>query len=93
MLPSKEIVNQPSATIIDVRSPMEFESSHVNGAINIPLEYVSTSVEQFKNFSKPVILYCRSGNRSGLALHILKASGVTEAYNGGGLDDMQNLLN
>lgn len=93
MLPSKEIVNQPGATIIDVRSPMEFESSHVNGAINIPLEYVSTSVEQFKNFSKPVILYCRSGNRSGLALHILKASGVTEAYNGGGLDDMQNLLN
>lgn len=93
MLPSKEIVNQPTATIIDVRSPMEFESSHVNGAINIPLEYVSTSVEQFKNFSKPVILYCRSGNRSGLALHILKASGVTEAYNGGGLDDMQNLLN
>ena len=93
MLPSKEIVNQPTATIIDVRSPMEFEGSHVNGAINIPLEYVSTSVEQFKNFSKPVILYCRSGNRSGLALHILKASGVTEAYNGGGLDDMQNLLN
>lgn len=93
MIPSKEIVNQPGATIIDVRSPMEFESAHVNGAINIPLEYVSTSVEQFKNFSKPVILYCRSGNRSGLALHILKASGVTEAYNGGGLDDMRNLLN
>lgn len=93
MLPSKEIVNQPGATIIDVRSPMEFEASHVNGAINIPLEYVSTSVEQFKNFTKPVILYCRSGNRSGLALHILKASGVTELYNGGGLEDMRNLLN
>lgn len=93
MLPNKEIVNNPSATIIDVRSPMEFESAHVKGAINIPLEYVSTSVEQFKNFSKPVILYCRSGNRSGLALHILKASGVTEAYNGGGLDDMRTLLN
>lgn len=89
----KELVNEPGATIIDVRSPMEFQSAHVNGAINIPLEYVSGSIDKFKEFSKPLIIYCRSGNRSGLAVHILKASGVSEAYNGGGLDEMQNLLN
>lgn len=89
----KELVKQPGATFIDVRSPMEFQSAHVDGAINIPLEYLSGSIDQFKAFSKPLIVYCRSGNRSGLAVHILKASGVTEAYNGGGLDEMQNFLN
>jgi len=34
------------------------------------------------------VVYCRSGNRSGMAMNLLKQAGVSEVYNGGGLHDM-----
>lgn len=89
----KELVKNPSTVIVDVRSPWEFEMEHVPGALNIPLEEVSRKIEELRSFHKPVVLYCRSGNRSGMAVSMLKQSGLTEVYNGGGLDDIQVLLN
>jgi phage shock protein E len=89
----KELVKNPSTVIVDVRSPWEFEMEHVPGALNIPLEEVPGKVEEFRSFHQPVVLYCRSGNRSGMAVSILKQSGLTDIYNGGGLDDIQVLLN
>lgn len=89
----KEIVKDPSTIIVDVRSPWEFDMDHVPGAKNIPLEEVPYKVEDFKNMGKPLVLYCRSGNRSGMAVSILKQNGVLEVYNGGGLSDLQFLLN
>ena len=89
----KELVKSPSTVIVDVRSPWEFESEHIPGARNIPLEEVPGKLDEFKSFNKPVVLYCRSGARSGMAVSILKQNGIAEVYNGGGLDDMQFLLN
>jgi len=89
----KELVKNPSTILVDVRSPWEFEMDHIPGAKNIPLEDVLYNVDEFKSFKSPVVLYCRSGNRSGMAVSILKQNGVTEVYNGGGLDDVQILLN
>lgn len=66
---------------------------HVPGAKNIPLEEVMYKVKEFKELKTPIVLYCRSGNRSGMAVNILKQNGITEVYNGGGLGDMQFLLN
>ena len=89
----KELIKNPSTIVVDVRSPWEYEMEHIHGAKNIPLEEVPNKVEEFKSFKSPVVLYCRSGNRSGMALNILKQNGVAEVYNGGGLGDMQFLLN
>lgn len=89
----KELVKNPSTVIVDVRSPWEFETEHVPGARNIPLEEVPGKLDEFRSLSKPLVLYCQSGNRSGMAVSILKQNGVTEVYNGGGLNDMQFLLN
>ncbi len=89
----KELVKNPSTVIVDVRSPWEFEMDHVPGARNIPLEEVPGKLEEFRSLKTPVVLYCRSGNRSGMAVSILKQNGVAEVYNGGGLDDIQFLLN
>lgn len=89
----KEIIKNPSTVIVDVRSPWEFESGHVDGARNIPLEEVPYNIDDFKSFKTPIILYCRSGNRSGMAVSILKQNGLTDIYNGGGLEDVQSLLN
>jgi phage shock protein E len=89
----KELVKNPSTVIVDVRSPWEFDMEHVPGALNIPLEEVPQKVDEFRAFHKPLVLYCRSGNRSGMAVSILKQNGLSEVYNGGGLDDIQILLN
>lgn len=89
----KELIQNPSTTLVDVRSPWEYEMEHVPGAKNIPLEEVPNKVEEFKSFKNPIVLYCRSGSRSGMAVSILKQNGVADVFNGGGLDDMQYLLN
>jgi len=89
----KELVKDPSTLIVDVRSPWEFEMDHIPGARNIPLEEVPGMIGEFKSMHKPVVFYCRSGNRSGMAMNILKQNGVADVYNGGSLDEMQILFN
>ena len=89
----KELIKDPSTIVVDVRSPWEYELDHIPGAKNIPLEEVTGKLEEIKSFNSPVVLYCRSGNRSSVAVTILKQNGVAEVYNGGGLGDMQFLLN
>ena len=84
----KELINHPNATIVDVREPWEFGMGHVEGSINIPLVEVYSKVEDFKKMSKPLILICASGNRSGQAAAMLKAQGIKETYNGGGWQDV-----
>lgn len=69
------------ATILDVRTPTEFDQGHVNGSINIPLDQLQRSLPKVPR-GKPVITCCRSGARSGMAVNILKDAGF-EAYNGG----------
>ena len=77
-----------NATILDVRTPEEFSGNHYPGAINIPLNELPQRMEEIKAMKQPIVAYCRSGNRSGQAVSILKQNGFTEVYNGGGLDDM-----
>ena len=89
----KELVKNPSTIVVDVRSPWEFEMDHIPGAKNIPLEEVAIKLDEFRSFNKSIVLYCRSGNRSGMAVTILKQNGIANTYNGGGLDDMKHLLN
>lgn len=76
------------ATLIDVRSPEEFAAEHYPNAINIPLEQVAQRIGELREMPKPIVAYCKSGNRSGIAVSILKQNRITEAINGGGLDDM-----
>ena len=77
-----------NTTIIDVRTPGEFADRHVPGALNIPLDEIAQSIDRLKGFPMPIVAYCRSGNRSGRAVSILKQNGITEAMNGGGMDDL-----
>jgi phage shock protein E len=73
--------------VVDVRTPEEFKQGHLDNAINYPLSEVAT---HFANIAKdqPIVLYCRSGNRSRQAYQFLRAQGFTEIHNAGGLTEM-----
>lgn len=79
-------------TIVDVRTPEEYTAEHFPGAINIPLDEIEQRIEQFREMKKPIIAYCRIGNRSGIAVAVLKQYGITDAINGGGLDDLKKKI-
>ncbi|XOV93889.1 MAG: rhodanese-like domain-containing protein [Bacteroidota bacterium] len=69
-------------TIIDVRTPGEFQGGNVAGSINIPLNEITVRVDEIKKMQQPILLCCASGNRSGMATHILTQEGIN-CKNGG----------
>jgi phage shock protein E len=68
------------ATVLDVRTQKEFEEGHVPGAINIPYDQVAARSAEVGPKEHPVVLYCRSGRRSGLAAAELARQGFTAVY-------------
>lgn len=76
------------AVIVDVRTPQEFAAGHLDNAKNYPLSELD---KHFANIDKDtqIVLYCRSGNRSGQAFRYLQSQGFTNLHNAGGLVEMQ----
>lgn len=72
--------------LVDVRTPEEFSSGHIHGAVNIPLDSLANRLDEIPT-DQPVVVYCRSGNRSAQAVQILKQAGYTQIYDMGGLID------
>lgn len=70
------------AQIIDVRTKGEFDSGHIKGSVNIPLQSLQQNLGKIKQ-DKPVITCCASGMRSSSARGFLQSKGY-EVYNGGG---------
>ena len=80
----KQLIDE-GAFLVDVRSPGEFASGHVKGSVNIPLDAVQTQLNKFKD-KKHIIVFCRSGSRSGMAKSILEQNGFKNVVNGGTWD-------
>ena len=87
----KDLLNE-GATVIDVRSSWEFADGHIEGALNIPLDEIPQRIEEIKDLNYPLLLYCQSGNRSGMACGILQQFGIAKVHNGGGLANMRIAL-
>ncbi|MCS6990292.1 MAG: rhodanese-like domain-containing protein [Chitinophagales bacterium] len=79
------------AFLVDVRSPEEFAAGSVPGAVNIPLDTVPARISEFQN-KGPIVVFCRSGNRSGQAKAILEQNGIQNVHNGGAWEDVMALL-
>ncbi len=75
------LMNQ-GAQIVDVRSEVEFAYGHKDGSINIPLGVLKNRMKELDN-TKPIILCCASGSRSGLAKRTLMANGFQNVHNVG----------
>jgi len=70
--------NDENVTLLDVRTPEEFRTGHLRGAILIPLKKLETSLDKLSPFKdKKIIVYCQSGNRSVSASRILEKNGFT----------------
>ena len=73
------------ATLLDVRSPGEFSSGHIEGAVNIPLDQLPARMDELGDREATVVLYCRSGQRSGRGLRLLADQGFTNLHNLGAM--------
>ncbi|HMO03815.1 MAG TPA: rhodanese-like domain-containing protein [Kiritimatiellia bacterium] len=73
------------ALLIDTRTHGEFKAGHLDGAVNIPYEQTDALVALIgEDKGRAVVVYCRTGRRSGIALDALLARGYTNVVNGGG---------
>jgi len=68
------------AKVVDVRTAEEFASGHVPGAINIPYDQIARRASEIGPPSTQVVLYCRTGRRSGIAVEALQKAGYEKLY-------------
>lgn len=91
---AKKAIEEGKGIFLDVREDFEVQQGHAEGAIWIPLGEITSSPEAIAKTLKEnhgdihFYIYCRSGNRSGMASQILASQGLT-ASNAGGLVDLQ----
>lgn len=61
------------ATLLDVRTPLEFSMGHLEGALNVPVQELGMRIQEIPKGD--VVVYCRSGARSAAAAQLLEAQG------------------
>lgn len=72
--------------LLDVRTPEEFATGHIQGAVNIPVQSLESRLSEVPD-DQPIVVYCRSGNRSAQASQILVQAGYNGIYDLGGVND------
>jgi rhodanese-related sulfurtransferase len=70
--------------LLDVRTPEEFAGGHIAGARNIALQALPKRLAEVPR-DRPVVIYCRSGNRSKQAMRLMKQAGYSDLYDLGGI--------
>ena len=86
--PAEPIEVTADTIIIDVRTPEEFATGHLEGALLLDVqsaEFDALAAELDPDAS--YIVYCRSGNRAGTAIERLAALGITDAVNAGSVQE------
>ena len=83
------MINAGERTVIDVRTPAEYDEAHVVGAVNIDVEGAGFS-EQIAQLDpdQPYMVYCRAGNRSAIAADQMAEAGIKDIADAGGIADL-----
>ena len=82
------------SVMIDVRTDEEWRAGYIEGAIHIPLSEIKKNIENYEiSKDEEILLYCRSGNRSGRAKVILDELGYTNVTNIGGIASVSEQYN
>lgn len=77
---ARQKLDAHEALMIDVRERDEWQAGHVKGAQHIPLGELGTRLDEIPR-DREILLFCRSGNRSGKATQLLQAQGFAQARN------------
>lgn len=91
VVPASEAVEaiEDGATVVDVRTPEEYDAGHLPGARNIDV-----SADDFESRiealdpAESYVVYCRTGNRSAAAVRTMLDAGFDDVVNGGGYEDL-----
>jgi len=79
---AKAFMEKEGPLLLDVRTPNEYYSGHLKGALLIPLQQLEGRLSEIDKYrDKKVLVYCRSGNRSTVAAQILIRNGFSEIAN------------
>jgi phage shock protein E len=84
-----EMIELGERTIIDVRTPGEFDLAHVVGALNMDVE-ASDFADRIAELDsdEPYLVYCQSGRRSAIAAGLMAEAGIADIADAGGLADL-----
>ncbi len=70
----------PGVRLLDVRTPGEYETAHISGAYNVPLDTLSEHAREVREVRDPVILVCQSGQRARQAEGALRHAGMANLH-------------
>lgn len=80
------LAKTPGAILLDVRTPAEYKELRIPGSLLIPVDELPNRLSELhKDPAKPIVVYCRSGNRSATAAAILVKAGFPAVYDMGGI--------
>lgn len=87
-----QVINRDEAVVLDVREESEYKEGHIANSLHIPLGSLSSRLSELDKFrEKPILVGCRSGNRSAHACGMLTKQGFAAVYNlRGGVVAWQN---
>ena len=85
-----KLLADPQVTVIDVRTPAEYAAGHLQGAQNMDFRALDFSQQLTKlNPQRRYLVYCATGNRSGMAAALMQQQGISNAVNVGGYNDLK----
>ncbi len=77
-----QLLNRDDTVVLDVREDKEVSEGMINGAKHIPLGQLSSRISELDKYKdKPILVYCRSGHRSGAACKQLTKAGFSDVSN------------
>ena len=86
---AKELVK--NGYLVDVRSAAEFANGHVKGSVNIPMDSLSKNMKLLKT-KQPIVIFCQSGMRAGMAKAMMNKNGIDQVTNVGGWQKLKRDL-
>jgi phage shock protein E len=88
----EKFVIDENSQVIDVRTELEYKEGHLKNAINIPHVEINNKINAYvKDKNQKIILYCRSGRRSGIAEKTLKEMGYKNVINAGAYEKLKKM--
>lgn len=76
-----QLINHKNALVLDVREPDEFKSGHILNAKNIPISKLKERIGELERHrDQPIVVVCRTSNRSNAGCAQLKKLGFTQSY-------------